>query len=332
MYGTECVYDPNSDHRRKGVYKKDIDNLRTRNTTLQTLLQGILNFPEDEAIDLLKEIRSTENLDDVAELVIAREASRAVNANLADDDDQYAFEAEHTAPRFETELSGKMGELRLETDAIRFIGGTSNLLFDDSNLLSPDRDTNATLSQQYIRREDAVRSWTNVTGDVQLILHLLNMYFTWHYTYFTTLSKYMFFRDFFHGKPIHGRRNNAHCTPLLVNAILALGCHFTSWTAARENPTDASTAGDHFFKEAKRLFVDNDEYESPRLTTVQALALMSVREAGCGRESRGWVYSGMSFRMACDLGLSVGSEKKNLDEYENDARRITFWGCYLFDK
>ena len=29
-----------------------------------------------------------------------------------------------------------------------------------------------------------------------------------------------------------------------------------------------------------------------RLTTVQALGLMSVREAGCGREARGWVYSG----------------------------------------
>jgi hypothetical protein len=71
---------------------------------------------------------------------------------------------------------------------------------------------------------------------------------------------------------------------------------------------------------------------------VQALALMSVREAGCGREAKGWVYSGMSFRMACDLGLNLDSggmypdKSSALDETEEDARRITFWGCFLFDK
>jgi hypothetical protein len=117
--------------------------------------------------------------------------------------------------------------------------------------------------------------------------------------------------------------------------MLALGCHFTASPAARSNPEDSSTAGDHFFKEAKRLILENDEHEKPRLATVQALALMSVREAGCGREGKGWVYSGMSFRMAYDLGLNVdagGLHGPNLDEREVDARRITFWGCFLFDK
>jgi hypothetical protein len=83
----------------------------------------------------------------------------------------------------------------------------------------------------------------------------------------------------------------------------------------------------------------NDEYEKPKLATIQALALMSVREAGCGREAKGWVYSGMSFRMACDLGLNYDSGAINiardgtrLNEEEIDARRITFWGCFLFDK
>ncbi|KAL8687253.1 MAG: hypothetical protein Q9224_005207 [Gallowayella concinna] len=114
--------------------------------------------------------------------------------------------------------------------------------------------------------------------------------------------------------------------------MLALGCHFTSWPAARSNPSDSATAGDHFFKEAKRLIMENDEHESPRMATVQALALMSVREAGCGREAKGWVYSGMSFRMAYDLGLNVDSGQMNFDEEENDSRRISIWGCFLFDK
>lgn len=161
----------------------------------------------------------------------------------------------------------------------------------------------------------------------------MNMYFTWHYTYFTTLSKSLFYRDFLLGMPPPGtRRKTEYCTPLLVNAMLALGCHFTSWPAARANPADSATAGDHFSREAKRLLMENDEHESPRLATVQALALMSVREAGCGREAKGWVYSGMSFRMAYDLGLNVDSGLLSIDEEETDARRMTIWGCFLFDK
>jgi hypothetical protein len=79
--------------------------------------------------------------------------------------------------------------------------------------------------------------------------------------------------------------------------------------------------------------MEEDLHEVPALATVQALALMSVREAGCGREAKGWVYSGMSFRMACDLGLNLGMHSKDaIDETEEDARRITFWGCFLFDK
>ena len=233
---------------------------------------------------------------------------------------------------FERELAGKMGELRLENGSMKFIGGTSNLLYYDSESISQDTVSSPSYSETYQRRDDAIRYWNNVTSDTDLIIHLLNMYFTWHYTYFTTLSKSLFFRDFILGRQEHTSMQVEYCTPLLVNAMLALGCHFTTWSAAREDPEDSATAGDHFFKEAKRLIMENDEFENPRLATVQALALMSVREAGCGREERGWVYSGMSFRMAFDLGLNIDSGNLNLSEHDIDARRITFWGCFLFDK
>ncbi|KAL9102694.1 MAG: hypothetical protein Q9163_002185 [Psora crenata] len=331
VYGTECVYDPNSDHRRKGVYKKDIDNLKTRNSTLQTLIQAILNFPEHEVPDLVKQIRTCESLDDVAESIIARDNRLATdeedaNGSLTD------FGLPSGVPQFEKELSGKIGELRLDNGSLSIIGGTSNLIFigdgaDDDHGASPLDDA------PYELQREPVTSWTEVTKDPQLVMHLMNMYFTWHYTYFTTLSKSLFWQEFNQGKPSHNtRRKTEYCTPLLVNAMLALGCHFTSWPAARSDPDNSSTAGDHFFTAAKKLILENDEHEKPKLATVQALALMSVREAGCGREARGWVYSGMSFRMACDLGLNIDSGSKSLDEAEVDARRITIWGCFLFDK
>lgn len=325
------MYDPTSDHRRKGVYKQDIDNLKTRNTTLHTLIHAIQNFPEEEVPELVRQIRNCSSLDDVADSIQSRTNAPAKQKHESESPIM-ENDLPSEVPQFEAELSGKMGELLLENGSVSFIGGTSNLLFLGSGFDGEGPEVLAEDAKKYPKVEDAIVSWTQATSDPSLVVHLINMYFTWHYTFFATLSKSLFYRDFLSGKPIQGTKKNEHCTSLLVNAMLALGCHFTSWGAARTDPHNPATTGDHFFKEAKRLILENDEHEHPRLATVQALALMSVREAGCGREAKGWVYSGMSFRMACDLGLNVDSGSSSRDEQEMDARRVTVWGCFLFDK
>ncbi|KAJ4351529.1 uncharacterized protein N0V89_006872 [Didymosphaeria variabile] len=329
VYNTPCVYDPNSDHRRKGVYKKDIEGLKTRNSTLQTLIQAILNYPEDDVAPLVQQIRTCESLDAVAEAIIAKE-----NGEDVDDEEVSPLQTPVAQTTFESQLSGKMGELRLQDGSTRYIGGTSHLIYMGAGDGDTDSSQSLVGADQYDQTEDPLTSWTNVTTDPELVRHLINMYFCWHYSFFTTLSKHLFMKEFQLGKPPPGSRRKAeYCTPLLVNAMLALGCHFTSWPGARAVRDDSSTAGDHFFREAKRLILEDDLHEVPALTTVQALALMSVREAGCGREAKGWVYSGMSFRMACDLGLNIDmTSKSKIEETEEDARRITFWGCFLFDK
>ena len=296
------------------------------------MIQAILNYPEAEVPDLVKQIRTCESLDDVAESIIAR------NIALDEEDgaDEGALEDYGTpsaVPKFEKELSGKMGKLRLNNGSVSIVGGTSNLIFVGSGHDGDDDAYSTDELEEDVTNKEPIASWTEVTSDTRLVLHLMNMYFTWHYTFFTTLSKTLFWREFKQGKPSRDiKPRTEHCTPLLVNAMLALGCHFTSWPAARADPGDSATAGDHFFKEAKRLILEKNEHEKPSIATVQALALMSVREAGCGREARGWVYSGMSFRMAYDLGLNIGSGADDLEESEVDARRITIWGCFLFDK
>jgi hypothetical protein len=312
--------------------------MKTRNTTLQTLIQAILNYPEDEVRDLVQQIRTCESLDAVADAIIAK-------VNGEDDEDEDDGQAPRpstatatpSASAFESQLSGNMGALRLEDGSTRYIGGTSHLIYIGAGIARDQSSSSLSNLDHYQLQENPYTSWTTVTSDPDLVLHLINMYFCWHYAFFTTLSKSLFWSDFQLGKPPPGsRRKSEYCSPLLINAMLALGCHFTSRPGSRAIRDDSATAGDHFFKEAKRLILEGDLHEVPALTTVQALALMSVREAGCGREAKGWVYSGMSFRMACDLGLNLDSGgmqfSKSMDEKEEDARRITFWGCFLFDK
>ncbi|KAK8060389.1 hypothetical protein PG996_010319 [Apiospora saccharicola] len=329
VYGTECVYDPNSDHRRKGVYREKIDSMKAQNSTLQILIEAILNADEEDVPDIVKKIRTCDSLDMVAESILKQEYGNTDEVNTTEEDYTVGMPIEG-----ERELARKMGELRLENGSVRFIGGTSHLIYlgnPTAQYSEPEpQDSNESGA-------DPITSWSDVTKDRELVVHLMNMYFNWHYPYFATLSKNLFYQDFFRSKPKGIPHKTTYCSSLLVNAMLALGCHFTDVDGAFANSGDSWTKGDHFFAECKRLIVENDEYEKPRLTTVQALALMSVREAGCGREAKGWVYSGMSFRMAQDLGLNldiggISTDNERLEDQEVDARRITFWGCFLFDK
>ena len=163
--------------------------------------------------------------------------------------------------------------------------------------------------------------WTSVTGDVNLIQHLLALYFCWEYPTFASLSKEHFLQDFRHGRP-------RYCSSMLVNAILALGCRFSSQPMTRADPNDPYTSGNHFFKESQRLF--QQELDHHNLSTIQALGIMSIREASCGRDSESWYYAGQSVRLAVEMGLH--RVHADADEDELAVRSATFWGAFALDQ
>lgn len=322
------VYDPGSDHRRKRAHK-DTGTLRARSTTLQILVQAILDYDDDEALELLHQIRTCDNLEDVAQSIVARENGRSHTATTGGTTGFASNDPATPAEQFEYELARQLNDFVLDGSR-KFIGSTSNLSLRLSS--SPGKKSASRAGDPSSNAgPDAasVKRWTHATDDDSLISHLVAMYFTWHYPFYPILAKDAFYMDFVRGVP------TTYCSALLVNSILALGCHFSSRQGAWAVPGDATTAGNHFFEEAKRLALENDEHENANLCNVQAFALMSVREAGCGREGSGWVYSGLSFRMALDIGLNLDTTNlgpQSLSGEEIDARRITFWGCYLIDK
>ncbi|KAF4119954.1 Fungal specific transcription factor domain [Geosmithia morbida] len=163
-------------------------------------------------------------------------------------------------------------------------------------------------------------TWTNLTNDINLVQHLLALYFCWEYPTFASLSKEHFLRDFQDGRP-------RFCSTILVNALLALGCRFSTKPMTRANPNDPYSSGDHFFKECQRLFYQETDHHS--LTTIQALGIMSIREASCGRDSESWYYAGQSIRLAIEMGLHRISDEG--DEDELAVQSATFWGAFALD-
>lgn len=164
-------------------------------------------------------------------------------------------------------------------------------------------------------------SWTSITSDINLVQHLLALYFCWEYPTFASLSKEHFLQDFQDGR-------HRYCSPILINALLALGCRFSTQPITRANPNDPYSHGDHFFEESQRLF--HQETDHHNLTTVQALGIMSIREASCGRDSESWYCAGQSIRLAIEMGLHHLQGEGDEDELAVQA--ATFWGAFALDQ
>ncbi|KAG6009570.1 hypothetical protein E4U21_001937 [Claviceps maximensis] len=164
------------------------------------------------------------------------------------------------------------------------------------------------------------RTWTGITSDINLVKHLLALYFCWEYPTFASLSKEHFLQDFRDGR-------HRYCSSILVNALLALGCRFSTQPMTRADPYNPYTSGDHFFKESQRLFQQEKEHHN--VTTIQALGIMSIREASCGRDSESWYYAGQSIRLAVEMGLHRSQD--GLDEDDLAVRSATFWGAFALD-
>ncbi|KAL2261580.1 hypothetical protein VTK26DRAFT_3843 [Humicola hyalothermophila] len=165
------------------------------------------------------------------------------------------------------------------------------------------------------------KSWTTITDDLSLVKHLLTLYFCWEYPTFASLSKEHFIKDFMEGR-------TRFCSSMLVNALLALGCRFSTKPNTRAKPNDPHTSGDHFFKECQRLFDAEEDHHS--LTTIQALGIMSIREASCGRDSESWYYAGQSIKLAIEMGLHQ-LQDEDRDDDESAVQAATFWGAFALD-
>jgi hypothetical protein len=85
-----------------------------------------------------------------------------------------------------------------------------------------------------------------------------------------------------------------------------------------------------------RLLLASEISKSASIPTAQGLLQLSARDLAYGSISQAWLYSGMAFRMAVDLGLHHNNSTLlalgHLTVEDLEIRRRLFWSCYFWDK
>lgn len=162
---------------------------------------------------------------------------------------------------------------------------------------------------------------------------LLRLYFCWHNPFFQVVDEEVFYRH----RALYAK-NSPECkfySPALLFAILSYTVHFSDEAIALlgNSPADSpDTAGDKFMARAAACL--DLELDSPQTNTVQTLCIMAAREAGCGRDARGWTYIGMSAMIAIDLGLHKDStpwlDAGRLSKEDVSVRNQVWWGMFCY--
>lgn len=114
--------------------------------------------------------------------------------------------------------------------------------------------------------------------------HLIKLYFKHFYPFLPLFYKRQLFSTLDHPTidPI---------APLLLNAIYAVASRISPDVRVRSDINSPDTAGDIFFDRAEKLL--DESYDTPRISTVQALLLLASHQHGAMKSARAWLYSGM---------------------------------------
>ncbi|OTA59696.1 hypothetical protein K449DRAFT_385014 [Hypoxylon sp. EC38] len=154
----------------------------------------------------------------------------------------------------------------------------------------------------------------------------LALFFYWQYPQVMFIDREAFVQEF-ELDPICSE----FCSPPLIHAACALG-------ALMSPDADIRALAPTFADSAENTLV-RQGLATPRITSVQALLCCAFYEVGMGNLSKGWMYSGMAFRMGQDLGIQRdpthwGRPVRSTASYffDDEFRRRIYWGCFLSDK
>ncbi|KAF1925099.1 uncharacterized protein M421DRAFT_264763 [Didymella exigua CBS 183.55] len=139
--------------------------------------------------------------------------------------------------------------------------------------------------------------------------------------------------SFHHAPTLLRRLRDRTLAPYLAWALLALAVRFVKDAPdGFGSQTDASNA---YAARARQLL--QGDLETPSISRVQALLMLTGHDWGAGNGRRAWIYLGMAIRLVevMDLTQELKTPKNRMptrDEFiDAEVRRRTAWTCFLMD-
>ncbi|KAL2071968.1 hypothetical protein VTL71DRAFT_11311 [Oculimacula yallundae] len=296
--------------------------------------RGLARLPPSKRyVEALQErIRNLESQLESLGQPVARPESRYSgllddNQSDVEEDKSLSDDAESTRRSPMREISNRLGDLNIGEDGqVHYFGSRSNF-----SLLKTGHAVSSIVSASELERQAACtldQLGLRVQVSNELRDHLLDIFWTWQNTWQYIVIKEPFLDD------LCGQMSGQYASPLLLSAVLALAARYSDRLELRSDPLDPNTAGNALAEQAKMILFY--ESQAPKVTTIQAAALLSLRETATNKEALGWMYCGIATRMAFNLGLHLDCshwcETGRITKEAAELRGVVWWGCYVLDK
>ncbi|BDD60450.1 hypothetical protein MAP00_005578 [Monascus purpureus] len=294
-----CIFDESLDQRRRVAAKRTVDELNYHRNLLNDLFKVIRSADESQALRLLDLIRSEASSEQIRSYI---------------DDTLTAMEGTDKGTR---DAVDKLQDIR-QRISIEGVNPSFRRKVMDVHYLCDDAPFKV-----------PARPWTSVTEDDDLVSHLVSLYFTWDYPFYSFLDCDVFIKHMAAGK-----LGSEFCNPFLVNAILANACHFSEFSEAYVVPGDIMTKGVDFLAEAERLR-DAEEGGAVSLATLQGTLLLYERYSMSENDDLGYTMLHRAIKIGESLGL-VGDQSSPLNPKDMPKDRAvslqrTAWGLFQID-
>ena len=181
----------------------------------------------------------------------------------------------------------------------------------------------------------------------ELATELLNYHWCWIHPLFIFVYRPAFIRDMSSAEAANPNAPQpAYFSDTLLKVVYSHCCRFLDHDVVlpsfqpggqlTHEVVGAKAAMEKLTSDA-RISLGMQTIEPSSIPTIQALLQQSAREGVFGRSSQAWLYSGMAFRMAFDMGIHLPSDKlqsyvKSLNAEDIEVRKRVFWSCYTWDK
>lgn len=153
----------------------------------------------------------------------------------------------------------------------------------------------------------------------EICQQLMASFFKEQYPYHMCVYREFFLRDYDTGA---GR----YYSDILLYAICAMG-------ALASGEASSLPLFETFSSHAETLIYAS--LDKPDLTLLQALLLLSYQAVGHGKASKGWLFSGMAFRIAHEMGLHLDPNNWNgpsEPQIDREILRRVYWSAFNADK